>query len=77
MGFAVMEPLQFPLHVAFVADSVKTGLLIVTASVCAGDAPQELFAVTVTFPDAVPSVTFMDMVPLPEFMVAPVGTVHE
>lgn len=49
---------------------------MVTVKVWAGLLPQELSAVTVISPPVVPEVTLMDVVPCPEFMVQPLGTVQ-
>jgi hypothetical protein len=48
----------------------------VTAEVWALLVPQVLPAVTVTFPDVVPKLTEIEVVPCPDTMVAPDGTVH-
>jgi hypothetical protein len=47
-----------------------------TASVRAVLEPQELSAVTETLPELVPNVTVMEVVPDPEVIEAPVGTVQ-
>jgi len=47
-----------------------------TASVRAVLDPQELSAVTETLPELVPNVTVMEVVPDPEVIEAPVGTVQ-
>jgi hypothetical protein len=49
----------------------------VTAKVLAGPTqPFELVAVTDTLPEVVPLVTLIDVVPAPEFITHPLGTVQ-
>jgi len=48
----------------------------VTALLLGVPAAHELVPNTDTFPDVVPKVTVMDVVPAPAVMVAPVGTLH-
>jgi hypothetical protein len=70
--------LHAPLQVTLVGVKVREGnWCTVTASVCAALLPQALFAVTEIFPEEVPKVTLMLVVPLPELIVEPPGTVQE
>jgi hypothetical protein len=50
--------------------------LTVTEYVCALLFPQPLPATTVTLPDELAKVTIIDVVPCPDVMVAPEGTVQ-
>jgi len=49
----------------------------VTAKLLAELVPQPLLAVTLIFPEALPKVTVMEVVPCPAVMEAPEGTAHE
>ena len=61
-----------------IADLESQRPILGDAAVDAALVPQEFPAVTVISPfcPTVPAVTDMDVVPLPEFIVHPVGTVH-
>ena len=56
---------------------VAGAALTVIATVLAPLVPQVLLAVTDTFPAEPPKLTVMEVVPCPEVIVAPDGTVHE
>lgn len=50
--------------------------LIITARIVGRLEPQLLFAVTEIFPDAFPNVTLIEVVPCPELIVEPTGTLQ-
>jgi hypothetical protein len=60
-----------------IPDGAVNVLVMLTATQVEGEImPHELVAVTHMFPLAVPDVTTMLVVPCPEVMAHPVGTVH-
>jgi hypothetical protein len=71
---AVEPPIQIALF-AEAAVTVGNGLMV-NKNVVGELVPQVLPAVTVTLPDVEPAVTLMLVVPWPELITVPAGTVH-
>jgi hypothetical protein len=70
----VLPPTQIA-EFAELAVTVGDGLMV-NKNVVGELVPQELLAVTVTLPDIEPAVTLMLVVPWPELITVPAGTVH-
>jgi hypothetical protein len=76
--YTAVEPAQTDAGPVIVPAAAGSGFTV-TANVEEGPLPHWFVPATVTFPDTadVPKLTVMLVVPAPDTMEAPVGTVHE